>query len=319
MKKIKAAIAAAVMIIISGCSASASGSEAVSVSESQPQESVTEETEQQEVYVPSDSDKIIAKWFTDDIFDSEAFEDMKNYQYYARTLGQDKDFLLDPEMWEVYYSDSININKDIDGKAIYLIRLDPYKLLELYAENNGCTVDELCGNLSIKKEQLYYNWGYDTASVDYMQCHKKDIVTYSEEEEKIFGKFNNEARDVVMSTHMLTVKDGAKYAEYSGQLSENLTLYRRDLLSAYTDGGCLYSEFSEEEKSPSVKINGIGIRCVIPLAMPNAYRSAMYSADADITVMINKSPYAYGCADEDKIDVIGIIEMLNRESERKKK
>ena len=194
-------------------------------------------------------------------------------------------------------------------------------ILEIYAENNNISVDELCGKLAVKKEQLYYNWGYDPASVNYMPNHKDYKVTYSPEEEAIFGAYNSEARDVVMSTHLLTVSIGKLYADYSSKVTDNLSIYRRDMLSAYTESGQLYSDFTEEERSPAFKLNGIGIRCVIPLALPNAYRNAEYTGlgDENVTAMINVSPYSYGCTDEDKIDIVGILEMLNSESDEKKK
>lgn len=75
-------------------------------------------------------------WFENDMFDNEEFTDLTDYQYYARTIGLEKDELLSPDMWEVYYSESININKEIDGSAVYLIRLNPDKLLEVWAANN---------------------------------------------------------------------------------------------------------------------------------------------------------------------------------------
>ncbi len=40
--------------------------------------------------------------------DIEAFPDMTDYQYYARTLGLDKDHFLDPAIWEVFYNEEIN-------------------------------------------------------------------------------------------------------------------------------------------------------------------------------------------------------------------
>ncbi|MCM1525196.1 MAG: hypothetical protein NC120_12150 [Ruminococcus sp.] len=72
---------------------------------------------------------------------------------------------MSAEMWEVFYSENININRDVDEKAVYLIRLDPNKLLEIYAENNDTTVERVCGKLSLTPEQLYYNFGYTAAAV----------------------------------------------------------------------------------------------------------------------------------------------------------
>lgn len=79
-------------------------------------------------------------WFENDIFDNEEFTDLTDYQYYARTIGLEKDELLSPDMWEVYYSESININKEIDGSAVYLIRLNPDKLLVPLTSTSHCCI-----------------------------------------------------------------------------------------------------------------------------------------------------------------------------------
>ena len=71
----------------------------------------------------------VVSWFENDIYDEDEFTDLLDYRYYARTIGLEPDGLLSPDMWEVYYSESININRDIDGTAVYLIRLNPDKLL----------------------------------------------------------------------------------------------------------------------------------------------------------------------------------------------
>ena len=114
----------------------------------------------------------VAEWFSESMTDAEDFPDIKDYRYYARAVGLDKDALLTADMWEVFYNEEININREIDGKAIYLIRLDPYKLLEIYAANNNSTVERVCESLSLTSEQLYYNWGYTAASVNYTKNHK---------------------------------------------------------------------------------------------------------------------------------------------------
>ena len=147
----------------------------------------------------------VAEWFSESMTDGEDFPDIKDYQYYARAVGLDKDAFLSADMWEVFYSESVNINRDVDGKAIYLIRLDPYKLLEIYAANNNSTVERVCESLSLTSEQLYYNWGYTAAAVNYTKNHKDGKAAYSEKEQKIFGIDNGEDRQSVMSTHFLTV------------------------------------------------------------------------------------------------------------------
>lgn len=49
--------------------------------------------------------------------DEDEFTDTKEYQYYARTLGLEKDAFLCADMWEVFYNPYININRDIDEKS----------------------------------------------------------------------------------------------------------------------------------------------------------------------------------------------------------
>ena len=53
---------------------------------------------------------------------------------------------------------------------------------------------------------------------------------------------------------------------------------------------------------------------VIPLTLSNAWSEAA-EADIGITAMINTSPYAYGCTDEDIIDIMPYI---NEQAENKK-
>ena len=117
-------------------------------------------------------------WFENDMFDDEEFTDLTDYQYYARTLGLEKDELLSPDMWEVYYSESININKEIDGSAVYLIRLNPDKLLEVWAANNDMTAEEICTELGTNRDDLYYNFGYTANSIGYAKNHKDNKVSY---------------------------------------------------------------------------------------------------------------------------------------------
>lgn len=254
----------------------------------------------------SESDKMAINWFMEDMTDSETFVDLTDYQYYARALGLEKDYFLNPEMWEVFYNEDININKDIDDKEYYLIRLNPYKLLEVYAENNNTDVDNLCERLSVTPAQLYYNWGYNPNSVDYGSKHEKNIATYSDEEQKIFGIYNGEKRNVVMSTHLLIVDKTESICTYQSSMTDSMTIQRRDRLQAFTEISPLYSAYTEVEKSPAFFVNGIGIRTVIPLTLRNAWSEAI-ETDIDITTMINDSPFAYGCADKDVIDIMTYV------------
>lgn len=52
----------------------------------------------------------IREWFAVDITDEEEFPDKKDYRYYARAVGLDKDAFLSADMWEVFYSESITAN-----------------------------------------------------------------------------------------------------------------------------------------------------------------------------------------------------------------
>ncbi|MCM1524502.1 MAG: hypothetical protein NC120_08610 [Ruminococcus sp.] len=240
----------------------------------------------------------IREWFAADITDEEEFPDKKDYQYYARAVGLDKDAFLSAEMWEVFYSENININRDVDEKAVYLIRLDPNKLLEIYAENNDTTVERVCGKLSLTPEQLYYNFGYTATAVNYSKNHKDGKAAYSADEAEIFGIDNGENRQTVMSTHFLTVDLEDDYSvTYSNTIPE-MEIRQRDILRSTTKMTYNYSEYTEDEKNPAVIINGIGIRRVLPLSVPNGWINA---EDKDITVMFNASPFSYGCTDSDKV------------------
>ncbi len=319
----KIIVAGFLSMLLSGCNLSDAGetetefpgsdsTEIISSEMSVSSES-TAETVQAIEY--SESDKMVMQWFIDDMTDIEAFPDMTDYQYYARTLGLDKDHFLDPAMWEVFYNEEININKDIENKEYYLIRLNPYKLLEIYAENNSTDTEKLCDKLSISPAQLYYNWGYNPASYDYGSKHEKNTAAYSEAEEKIFGKYNGESRYDVMRTHLLIVDKAENICTYQSDVTDTLAIKRRDMLQAFTEVTPLYSAYSDEEKSPSRTVNGIGIRSVIPLTLPNAWSEAA-DYDAEITVMVNMSPYSYGCTDEDIIDIMTYI---NKQSNNEKK
>ena len=194
----------------------------------EPGEEIAEEPPEERV-----TDEIICNWMYKSLTDSEEFTDISNYQYYARTLGLEKDYFLDPQLWEVYYNPDLNINNEINGKEIYLIRLNPYQLLNIYAERNNCTVDELCAALSATKEQLYYNWGYNPAWVNYDKNHADLKVFASDKEISIFGASNSEDRAAVMRTHTLTVDTlDNNICSYSSAVDSRLKIRRMDLLGA---------------------------------------------------------------------------------------
>lgn len=274
------------------------------VSESVPESTETAEEIAEEPPEERITDEIICNWMYKSLTDSEEFTDISNYQYYARTLGLEKDYFLDPQLWEVYYNPDLNINNEINGKEIYLIRLNPYQLLNIYAERNNCTVDELCSTLSATKEQLYYNWGYNPAWVNYDKNHADLKVFASDKEISIFGASNSEDRAAVMRTHTLTVDTLDKnICSYSSAVDSRLKIRRMDLLGAVSGEKQFYSEYTEQEKNAAFTVNGIGIRAVIPLSINNAWENAAEN-EKGITPFINVSPYAYGCTDENKIEII---------------
>lgn len=279
MKKNKLFILMLSALLLSGCISSGSGTDDIPEEEKEKQ--------------------AIVSWFEENA-DEETFPDLKDYRYYARTLGLDKDHFLAINMWEVFYNDTININRDIDEKAIYLIRLDPNKLLEIYAENNDCSPSDICNEMSITPEQLYYNFGYTVGSVDYSSNHAKNLADYSDAENSIFGKDNGENRECVFETHSLVI-DLSDYSVTYTDISDTLYIRRRDMLHDNDTNRIRYnySEYAEAERNAAFTVNGIGIRSILPLSIPNAWNGA---EDRDISVMINRSPFAYGCTDEDKID-----------------
>lgn len=245
--------------------------------------------------------KAVRSWFENDITDEDGFSDLTDYQYYSRTIGLEMNDLLSPDMWEVYYSDLINLNKEINGTSVYLIRLNPDKLLEIWAENSNMTADGICSELGTNRDELYYNFGYSANSVGYAKNHKENKVSYSETEERIFGADNGENRQSVFSTHFLKVNIAGRYGvTYSGT-DEDFDIKQRDLLKSITKPKTYnYSDYSPQEYSPAFVINGVEIKRILPLSLPNGWANA---ADTDVTLMFNMSPFSYGCTDEDRIDI----------------
>ena len=241
--------------------------------------------------------ELIRAWFEEKITDEEKFTDKLDYQYYARTLGLDKDYFLDIDNWEVFYNDHININRDIDGVSIYLIRLDPYKLLEIYAQNNNTGVEQICDYLGASPEKLYYNWGYTMTSYEYTLQHNENNCTYSQGEANVFGADNGEHRSVVMSTHLLMIEDDK--VNYTSS-SDKLRIRQRDLLRSSGTKSYDFIDYTEEERTPSLYVNNVGISKVIKLDLFNGYKD---TEDITSVVMVNMSPFSYGCTDEDKIDM----------------
>ena len=245
--------------------------------------------------------KAVRNWFEKDIYDEEEFTDLTDYQYYARTIGLEKDGLLSSDMWEVYYSDSININKGISGTAVYLIRLDPKKLLEVWSANSNMTAEEICGELGITGDDLYYNFGYTSNSVGYAKNHKENKVTYPEAEERIFGADNGENRQTVFSSHFLKVDVSGKYAVAYASTDDALEIKQRDLLGSITKPKTYhYSEFDVSEFTPAFYVNNVGIKRLTVLSVPNGRQNA---EDDSVSLMFNMSPFSYGCTDDDRLDI----------------
>lgn len=243
----------------------------------------------------------VRSWFEKDIFDEDEFSDLADYQYYARTIGLEKDGLLSQDMWEVFYSDSININKEIDGTAVYLIRLDPDKLLEVWAENNQTTAEQICSELRMTRDDLYYNFGYTSNSIGYAKSHKENKVTYPEAEERIFGADNGEDRQKVFSTHFLKVNISGKYSVTYASTDDTLEIKQRDLLGSITKPKTYhYSEFDISEFTPAFYVNNVGIKRLTILSIPNGRENA---EGASVSLMFNMSPYSYGCTDEDRLEI----------------
>ena len=45
----------------------------------------------------------LVEWFETGMGNEDKFPDLPDYRYYARTIGLDKDGLIQPEMWEIPY------------------------------------------------------------------------------------------------------------------------------------------------------------------------------------------------------------------------
>lgn len=240
-------------------------------------------------------------WFEKEIYDEDEFTDLIEYQYYARTIGLEKDGLLAPDMWEIYYSDIVNINKEIDGAAIYLIRLNPDKLIEIWARNNDTTADKIYSELGTSRDEFYHNFGYTANSIGYGKNHKDNKVTYPEKEERIFGADNGENRQAVFGTHLLKVNIAGRYGVTYESTNEVLEVKQRDLLKSITKPKTYnVTDFDVSERNPAFYVDNIGIKRLTVLNIPNGWTDAV---DTDVTIMFNMSPYSYGCTAEDIIDI----------------
>lgn len=235
----------------------------------------------------------LVEWFETGMANEDKFPDLPDYRYYARTIGLDKDGLIQPDMWEIFYNENININRDIDGKAIYLIRLDPNKLMEIWAENNEST-----------PEELYYNFGYTSNSINYSKDHKTGKVSYSDVENAIFGPDNGEDRSIVFGTHFLYIDTAGKYKVTYESENDSFNVRQRDILNATSEVSHNYSDYAHEEIYPGYFLENEGIRRVLKLNIPNLWsKSVEKDIDTDASLMFNMSPYSYGCTKEDIINL----------------
>lgn len=118
---------------------------------------------------------------------------------------------------------------------------------------------------------------------------------------RIFGADNGENRQTVFSTHFLKVNIAGRYGVKYAGTDEDFDIKQRDLLKSITKPKTYnYSDYSPQEYSPAFVTNGVGIKRILPLSLPNGWVNA---ADADVTLMFNMSPFSYGCTDEDRIDI----------------
>ena len=224
-------------------------------------------------------------------------------QYYARTVGLDKDGLIQPEMWEIFYNEDININREIDGRSIYLIRLDPNKLMEVWTENSGLTAEEMCGKIGTTPEELYYNFGHTSNSINYAKDHKNGKVSYSDIENEIFGEDNGEDRSIVFGTHFLYI-DTSRYKVTYESENEDLSVRQRDILKATSDVSHNYSDYTYDELHPGYFLDNVGIQRVLKLNIPNLWsKSVEKDIDTNASLMFNMSPYSYGCTKKDIIEL----------------
>lgn len=255
----------------------------------------------------------LVDWFENGIGNEDKFPDLPDYRYYARTVGLDKDGLIQPEMWEIFYNEDININREIDGRAIYLIRLDPNKLMEVWTENSGLTAEEMCVKIGITPEELYYNFGHTSNSINYAKDHKSGKVSYSDIENEIFGEDNGEDRSIVFGTHFLYI-DTSRYKVTYESENEDLSVRQRDILKATSDVSHNYSDYTFDELHPGYFLDNVGIRRVLKLNIPNLWsKSVEKDIDTDASLMFNMSPYSYGCTKEDIIEFYPETEITESE------
>ena len=106
----------------------------------------------------------------------------------------------------------------------------------------------------------------------------------------------------MFATHFLKVNIAGRYGVIYESTDELLEIKQRDLLKSITKPKTYnVSDFDAAEFEPAFYADNIGIKRLTVLNIPNGWTDAV---DTDVTVMINMSPYSYGCTSEDIIDII---------------
>jgi hypothetical protein len=175
--------------------------------------------------------------------------------------------------------------------------------MEIWAENNETSAEEICESLGTTPAELYYNFGYTSNSINYAKDHKSGKVSYSDIENEIFGADNGEDRAVVFGTHFLYV-DTSKYKVTYESENDDFAVRQRDILKAESDVSHNYSDYTYDELHSAFFLDGVGIRRVLKLNIPNLWsKSVEKEIDTDASLMFNMSPFSYGCTIDDLIDL----------------
>ena len=64
----------------------------------------------------------LVEWLETGMENEDKFPDLPDYRYYARTIGLDKDGLIQPEMWEIFYNED---KACLDGEKHHYYDLNP--------------------------------------------------------------------------------------------------------------------------------------------------------------------------------------------------
>ena len=188
--------------------------------------------------------------------------------------------------------------------------------MEIWAENNETTAEDLCRQIGTTPEELYYNFGHTSNSINYAKDHKSGKVSYSDIENEIFGEDNGEDRSIVFGTHFLYIDTSGKYKVTYESENDNFTVRQRDILKATSDVSHNYSDYTYDELHPGYFLDDVGIRRVLKLNIPNLWsKSVEKDIDTDASLMFNMSPYSYGCTKDDIIELYPEIDNEETESE----